>query len=97
MKELEKLTPELQRKIEEIWDATLLEDLYLPFRPKRRTRAEKAREMGLEPLAEMLLLQRALNVTQAASRFLTEEVESTEEALNGARDIIAEQINEMQD
>lgn len=94
LKELEKLTPELQRKIEEIWDATLLEDLYLPFRPKRRTRAEKAREMGLEPLAEMLLLQRALNVTQAASRFLTEEVESTEEALNGARDIIAEQINE---
>ncbi|NMA74218.1 MAG: RNA-binding transcriptional accessory protein [Bacteroidales bacterium] len=94
LKELEKLTPELQRKIEEIWDATLLEDLYLPFRPKRRTRAEKAREMGLEPLAEMLLLQRALNVTQAASRFLTEAVESTEEALNGARDIIAEQINE---
>ncbi|NMA75221.1 MAG: RNA-binding transcriptional accessory protein [Bacteroidales bacterium] len=94
LKELDQLTPELNRKIEETWDATLLEDLYLPFRPKRRTRAEKARELGLEPLAEMLFKQNPINVTQSASQYLTDEVKSIEDALNGARDIIAEQINE---
>ncbi len=94
LKELDQLTPELNRKIEETWDATLLEDLYLPFRPKRRTRAEKARELGLEPLAEMLFKQNPINVTQSASQYLTDEVKSIEDALSGARDIIAEQINE---
>ncbi|NLZ73664.1 MAG: RNA-binding transcriptional accessory protein, partial [Bacteroidales bacterium] len=94
LKELEKLTPDLNRKIEETWDATSLEDLYLPYRPKRRTRAEKARELGLEPLAEILFKQKPIDTIQIASQFLTEEVKTEEEALSGARDIIAEQINE---
>ena len=74
LKELEKLTPDLNRKIEETWDATSLEDLYLPYRPKRRTRAEKARELGLEPLAEILFKQKPIDTTQIASQFLTEEI-----------------------
>lgn len=89
-----KLTDTLRQRIEATYDATELEDLYLPYKRKRRTRAAVAREKGLEPLAEQLLRQQSRDVTALAERFLTDEVESIEAALHGARDIIAEQINE---
>ena len=89
-----KLTPELRRKIEQADTLTELEDLYLPYKPKRKTRATKARERGLEPLAEILMKQRENDVEHRAEAFLTDEVESVEDALQGARDIIAEHISE---
>ena len=89
-----KLTPELRQRIEASWDATEIEDLYLPFKPKRRTRAQVARERGLEPLAQRLLLQPQRDPELAAEAFLTDEVPTVAEALQGARDIIAEQISE---
>ena len=92
--EQDKLTPELQARIEACWDATELEDIYLPFKPKRRTRAQVAREHGLEPLAQLLLLQREPNPTAAAARFVNAEVESAEAAIQGAQDIIAEMVSE---
>ena len=92
--ELGKMTPELERRIEECWDATELEDIYLPFKPKRRTRAQVARELGLEPLATLLLLQREANPEAVALRFLRPEVPDTEAALKGAQDIIAEMVSE---
>ncbi|MCK9180571.1 MAG: RNA-binding transcriptional accessory protein [Bacteroides sp.] len=92
--EIEKLTPELKKKIETTWDSTTLEDIYLPYRPKRRTRAEKARELGLEPLANLLLEQKSVSIIQEADKFLSDEVQTTDDALSGARDIIAEQVNE---
>ena len=92
--ELGKLTPELQQRIEQCWDATELEDIYLPYRPKRRTRAQVAREHGLEPLAKLLLLQRERNPEQAALRFVSSDVPSIAEALQGAQDIIAETVSE---
>ncbi|KAA6300635.1 MAG: 30S ribosomal protein S1 [Candidatus Ordinivivax streblomastigis] len=88
------LTEELQRRIDETWDSTALEDIYLPYKPKRKTRAEVARQKGLEPLALIVLLQNERDLLSKASKFLTGEVENVEEALKGARDIIAEQINE---
>lgn len=94
------LTPELQKQIEQAVTLTALEDLYLPYRPKRRTRATKAREKGLEPLAELLFAQDSeTDPTQAATEFVDLEkgVESTEDALAGARDIMAEWINENSD
>lgn len=94
IREQNKLTPELQKRIEETWDAPLLEDLYLPYKPKRKTRAETARQRGLEPLATLLMLQRETNPAQRAAAYVKGEVKSAEEALKGARDIIAEQINE---
>lgn len=94
IREQDKLTPELQKRIEETWDAPLLEDLYLPYKPKRKTRAETARQRGLEPLATLLMLQRESNPAQRAASYVKGEVKSVEEALKGARDIIAEQINE---
>ena len=89
-----KLTPELQQRIEETWDSTQLEDIYLPFKPKRKTRAEAARQKGLEPLATLLMLQREAYPEQAATRYVKGEVKDIEDALKGARDIIAEQVSE---
>ena len=90
-----KLTPELQRRIEESWDATELEDLYLPYKPKRKTRAEVARQKGLEPLAVMIMMQRESRLLQKAASFVKEGViDDEEEALKGARDIITEQVSE---
>lgn len=88
------LTDELQARITACWDATEIEDIYLPFKPKRRTRAQMAREKGLEPLAQRLLLRPNSDPEQEAEGFLTDEVGTVEEALQGARDIIAEQISE---
>lgn len=92
--ELEKLTPELETAIEECWDATELEDLYLPFKPKRQTRAEMARKKGLEPLAGWLMAQHRGVVEAKAAEFVKGEVATADEALKGARDIIAEWVNE---
>jgi uncharacterized protein len=90
----EKLTPELKARIERTFDLTQLEDIYLPYKKKRQTRAAKARAKGLEGLAKLLLEQGNGNVEQAAKRFVKGEVVDIEEALQGARDIIAEWINE---
>lgn len=89
-----KLTIDLKRKIEATWDATELEDIYLPFKPKRRTKAQIARENGLEPLATILLLQREQQPEAVAKRFLKGDIKSVDEALAGAKDIIAETISE---
>ena len=89
-----KLTPALQKRIEETWDNTTLEDIYLPYKPKRKTRAEIARQRGLEPLATLLMQQRDISPDEYATRFIQGEVTDAEEALKGARDIIAEQISE---
>ena len=91
-----KLTPELREKIEQADSMSVLEDLYLPYRPKRKTRASVAVEKGLQPLAKILLSQRQLDLEREAARFVSEEkgVASAEEALAGARDIIAELISE---
>lgn len=92
--EQEKLTPELKTRIENCWDATELEDIYLPYKPKKRTRAEIAREKGLEPLAKIIMSQKPIDVQASARQFINKDVADEEEALKGARDIIAEWINE---
>ncbi|MDD3778512.1 MAG: Tex family protein [Proteiniphilum sp.] len=92
--EQEKLTPELAEKINSCWDSTELEDIYLPFKPKRQTRAEIARKNGLEPLANWLMAQHHEPVESKATQFLNEQVADVEAALKGARDIIAEWVNE---
>lgn len=89
-----KLTEPLRKRISECWDATLLEDLYLPFKPKRKTKAEAARKKGLEPLAELLLTKPYNKPEEAARFFVKGEVVDVDEALQGARDIIAERVNE---
>lgn len=89
-----KLTAELKKRIESCWNATELEDIYLPYKPKRKTRAEAARQKGLEPLATILMMQRENNLMARARTFINKEVKDEEEALKGARDIIAEQISE---
>lgn len=89
-----KLTPELEKRINGTWNSTELEDIYLPYKPKRKTRAEVARQKGLEPLATIMLLQRENNLTSKAATFVKGEVKDVEDALKGARDIIAEQVNE---
>ena len=89
-----KLTPELKERITRSWDATELEDIYLPYKLKRKTRAEVARQRGLEPLANLLMLQREVNLDEKVKPFVKGEVTSAEEALKGARDIIAERVNE---
>ena len=89
-----KLTPELKKRIEASWDSTELEDIYLPYKPKRQTKAEIARKKGLEPLATLLMLQTAQDSTKAASPYVKGEVKDVREALQGARDIIAEWVNE---
>ena len=92
--ELGKMTPELQKRIDDCWDATTLEDIYLPYKPKRRTRASIAREQGLEPLATILLMQREQDPKRVAQRFVVGDVSDTATALKGAQDIIAEQVSE---
>ena len=89
-----RLTDDLRKRISECWDATELEDIYLPFKPKRKTRAEVARQKGLEPLADQLLINPNTPPATAAARFVKGEVESVDDALQGARDIIAERMNE---
>ena len=89
-----KLTDELEKRIKECWEPTVLEDLYLPYRPKRRTRAQVAREQGLEPLATILLLQREPQPQVAARRFVKDGVADVDAALKGAQDIIAEMVSE---
>lgn len=89
-----KLTTELQKRIENCWEATELEDIYLPFRPKRRTRAQVAREQGLEPLATLLLMQRDPDPLQTATRFIKGDIKDIDMALKGAQDIIAEMVSE---
>ena len=86
----EKMTPELQKRIEQCWDSTELEDIYLPFKPRRRTRAQMAREQGLEPLAQILMLQRERDPERAAQAFVKGDVKDAEMAIKGAQDIIAE-------
>ena len=83
IKEQEKMTPELERRIKECWDSTVLEDIYLPFKPKRRTRAQVAREQGLEPLAAILLMQREPHPKEAAKRFVVGDVADVAAALQG--------------
>ncbi len=90
----ELMTPELERKLNDTWNLTELEDLYLPYKPKRKTRASVAREKGLEPLAGTLMKQEISDVEGFAQRFVKGEVDSVEDALSGARDIMAEWMNE---
>ncbi len=92
-----KLTPELERRIEETWDATVLEDIYLPFKPKRRTRAQVAREQGLEPLATIILLQRERDINSVARKYVKGDVKDIDMALKGAQDILAETMSENED
>ena len=92
-----KMTPELQKRIDETWDATVLEDIYLPFKPKRRTRAQVAREQGLEPLATTILFQRERDIMNVARRYVKGDVKDIDMALKGAQDIIAETISENED
>ena len=91
---LGKLTDDLRRRIDGCWDATELEDIYLPYKPKRKTRAEAARQKGLEPLAAWLMLHRGNALDAYVKNFVKGEVKNEEDALKGARDIIAEQVNE---
>ena len=92
--DLGKMTPELQQRIDECWDANILEDIYLPYKPKRRTRAQVAREQGLEPLALLLLAQCERDPERAAERYVKGDVKDAETALKGAQDIIAETVSE---
>lgn len=89
-----KLTPELKARISACWNATELEDIYLPFKPKRKTQAEAARAKGLEPLALLLMMQKENNLAAKVRNFVKGEVKDEEDALKGARDILAEQISE---
>ena len=89
-----KLTPELKEKINSTLDASVLEDIYLPYKPKRRTRAAIARERGLEQLAKIIMAQASSDIERQASRFLSDDVNSADEAISGALDIIAEWVSE---
>ena len=89
-----KLTPELEKRINECWEPEVLEDIYMPYKPKRRTRAQVARENGLEPLATIIMLQRDNAPETTARRFINENVKSEEDAIKGALDIIAENVSE---
>lgn len=90
----EKLTPELKARIEASWDSNEIEDIYLPYKPKRVTRAEMARKKGLEPLAKLIAAQRESFLSGRVPAFVQGEVKDEEDALSGARDIIAEWVNE---
>ncbi|UEQ77719.1 RNA-binding transcriptional accessory protein [Chryseobacterium arthrosphaerae] len=94
IEEQDALTPELRQRIEDSFDLQELEDLYLPFKKRKKTRADAAKEKGLEPLAKIIMSQKNNDVVLLASKYLNNEVESEEEALQGARDIMAEWINE---
>ncbi len=89
-----RLTPELRKQIETSWDSAAIEDIYLPYKPKRRTKATVAREKGLEPLAVWLMQEQALAPEQEARRYVHADVSTPEEALSGARDIIADLVSE---
>ena len=78
------MTADLQKRLDETWEENVIEDIYLPYKPKRKTRAEAARQRGLEPLADLLWKQRENNVAAFARRYLTDEVKSVEEAIQGA-------------
>ncbi|NVK09118.1 MAG: RNA-binding transcriptional accessory protein [Tenacibaculum sp.] len=97
IEEQDALTDELKAKIEKTEDLTTLEDTYLPYKKKRKTKAETARKNGLEPLAKMIMSQRVNDLDYTASKYINNEVESKEKALEGARHIIAEWINERTD
>ena len=92
--EQQKMTPELQKRISDCWELSVLEDIYLPFKPKRHTRAQAAREQGLEPLATLLLMQREPHPEQAAKKYVNGQVADAAAALKGAQDIIAEEVSE---
>jgi uncharacterized protein len=94
IEEQEKLTPDLREKIQKSFDLQELEDLYLPYKRKKKTKADVARENGLEPLAKIIMSQRDVEVDYIASQYLNKNVKNEDEALQGARDIIAEWINE---
>lgn len=89
-----KLTPELKRRIDDCFDAVELEDIYLPYKPKRRTRATIARERGLEPLADLIMLQQNADIRGRAQGFVSADVPSPDDAIAGACDIIAERVSE---
>ena len=89
-----RLTDELKNQIDNCWDSTQLEDIYLPYKPKRRTRADIARQKGLEPLAKLIMAQNNANIEQNALRYVNDDVPSTDEAIQGAKDIIAEWVSE---
>ncbi len=91
----DKLTPELADRINNCWDANTLEDIYLPYKPKRKTRAEAARQLGLEPLAKIIMSQRGGNIEERARQFVDgDKVPDTDAAIAGAQDIIAEWVSE---
>lgn len=94
IREQDQLTPELEKQIQDCYDATVLEDLYLPYKPKRKTRASIAKEKGLEPLAKYIFQQFSAPVATKAQQFVKDTVPDIEAALSGARDIIAEWISE---
>ena len=94
IEDLGKLTPELKSRIDNTWDSTTLEDIYLPYKPKRRTRALVARQQGLEPLAQTILLQREPNPQSVARAYVKGDVKDVEAAIKGAQDIIAETVSE---
>lgn len=94
IKAQEQLTPQLEKAILDCWDSTTLEDLYLPYKPKRRTRAEVARSHGLEPLARIIMAQNEQNIERRANSFVNDDVASADDAIAGAADIIAEWISE---
>lgn len=97
IEELDALTPELKKKIEAVQDLTALEDLYLPFKKSRKTKAEIARQNGLEPLAKIIMSQNASDIESIAYKYVKDAIFSTDDALEGARHIIAEWINERTD
>ncbi len=89
-----KLTPELRDKIVSTLDASILEDIYLPYKPKRRTRAAIARERGLEPLAKIIMAQSSGDIERQASKFMCDDITNLDDAISGALDIIAEWVSE---
>lgn len=89
-----KMTDDLQRRIDACWGANELEDIYMPYKPKRRTKAQVAREQGLEPLSVILMMQRERNIEAAAQRFVKEGVKDVPAAIKGAQDIVAEMVSE---
>lgn len=89
-----KMTDDLQRRIDACWGANELEDIYMPYKPKRRTKAQVAREQGLEPLSLILMMQRERNIEAAAQRFVKEGVKDVPAAIKGAQDIVAEMVSE---
>ena len=89
-----KMSDELQKRINDCWNANKLEDIYMPFKPKRRTKAQIARELGLEPLSVIMMMQRESNIEAAAKRFVKDGVKDVTAAIKGAQDIIAETVSE---